>query len=159
MSELDLSVVVPVYNNAATLDEVIDRLLRVLDPMPLSFELIFVDDGSRDRSLDILKAAAAATLSAITATWEAIKAAAAAVWAAITSAAQAAWTAITTAVQLFVAAIIARWLASRWRRLMFAETMYAGISPASPLYSSTFGSTPASSHARHRFRPSMIWPA
>ena len=48
MSELDLSVVVPVYNNAATLDELIDRLLRVLDPMPLSFELIFVDDGSRD---------------------------------------------------------------------------------------------------------------
>ena len=60
MSELDLSVVVPVYNNAATLDELIDRLLRVLGPLPLSFELIFVDDGSGDASYEILRRRAAA---------------------------------------------------------------------------------------------------
>ena len=55
MSGVDLSVVVPVYQNAATLDELIDRLLRTLDPLPLSFELIFVDDGSSDASYEILR--------------------------------------------------------------------------------------------------------
>ena len=52
---VDLSVVVPVYNNASTLDELIDRLLRTLDPLPLSCELIFVDDGSTDASYEILR--------------------------------------------------------------------------------------------------------
>jgi glycosyltransferase involved in cell wall biosynthesis len=52
---IDISVVVPVYNNAETLDELIDRLIAVLEPMGRSFELIFVDDGSRDRSLPLLE--------------------------------------------------------------------------------------------------------
>jgi hypothetical protein len=58
-ADLDLSIVIPVYNNAGTLDELIDRLIAVLEPQALSFELIFVDDGSRDRSLSILRARAA----------------------------------------------------------------------------------------------------
>jgi glycosyltransferase involved in cell wall biosynthesis len=58
--EVDLSVVVPVYNNAATLGELIDRLLATLDPLPFSFELIFVDDGSSDASFELLRARAAA---------------------------------------------------------------------------------------------------
>jgi len=53
--EVDFSVVIPVYNNATTLDELIDRLVAVLEPMPMSFELIFVDDGSRDASYSILQ--------------------------------------------------------------------------------------------------------
>lgn len=60
MSSVDLSVVVPVYNNEATLDELIDRLVAVLEPLGLSFELIFVDDGSSDRSWEILRRRAAA---------------------------------------------------------------------------------------------------
>ncbi len=52
---VDVSVLIPVYNNADTLDELIDRLLAVLEPMGVSFELIFVDDGSRDQSLEILE--------------------------------------------------------------------------------------------------------
>lgn len=52
---VDLSVVVPVYDNAATLDELIDRTLRTLEALPLSFELIFVDDGSHDASWEILR--------------------------------------------------------------------------------------------------------
>lgn len=59
MNEVELSVVVPVYNNAATLDELIDRLLAVLEPLRTTFELIFVDDGSSDRSLALLKERAA----------------------------------------------------------------------------------------------------
>jgi glycosyltransferase involved in cell wall biosynthesis len=50
-----LSVLVPVFNNAATLEELIDRLLAVLDPLRLSFEMVFVDDGSRGQSLSILR--------------------------------------------------------------------------------------------------------
>jgi glycosyltransferase involved in cell wall biosynthesis len=55
VSAVDLSVVVPVYQNAATLDELIDRTLRALEPLGLSFELILVDDGSRDASWEILR--------------------------------------------------------------------------------------------------------
>src|SRR5262245_1192767 len=56
---VQLSVVIPVYNNAATLDALIDRLLAVLEPMRRSFEIILVDDGSRDASLAIVQARAA----------------------------------------------------------------------------------------------------
>jgi glycosyltransferase involved in cell wall biosynthesis len=60
MHPVDVSVLVPVYNNAATLEELVDRLLAVLEPMGVSFEMIFVDDGSRDQSLPILRRRAAA---------------------------------------------------------------------------------------------------
>lgn len=60
MAPVDVSVLVPVYNNAATLDELIDRVLAVLDSASISFELICVDDGSRDSSLAILERRAAA---------------------------------------------------------------------------------------------------
>lgn len=45
-----LSVVMPVYNEQATLQEVIERVLTV----GLDIELICVDDGSKDRSSEIL---------------------------------------------------------------------------------------------------------
>jgi glycosyltransferase involved in cell wall biosynthesis len=54
VSTPDVSVVVPVFGNSATLDELIDRQVRVLENLGLSFELIFVDDGSRDGSLALL---------------------------------------------------------------------------------------------------------
>ena len=47
---MKLSVVMPVYNEQATLREVIARVLSV----PLDIELICVDDGSRDASREIL---------------------------------------------------------------------------------------------------------
>jgi hypothetical protein len=55
VSAPELSVVVPVYNNADTLDELIDRLLATLEPLGPPFELIFVDDGSSDRSFALLR--------------------------------------------------------------------------------------------------------
>jgi glycosyltransferase involved in cell wall biosynthesis len=45
-----VSVVVPVYNGAATLGELTDRLLAVLEASGRRFEIILVDDGSRDGS-------------------------------------------------------------------------------------------------------------
>lgn len=56
---VDLSVIIPVYNNSATLDELLDRLIEVLDPLPLRFEVVLVDDGSEDESLSMLRARAA----------------------------------------------------------------------------------------------------
>lgn len=52
-----LSVVVPVYNEERGLPLLLDRLVPVLDAIGAPFEVIFVDDGSRDRTLDRLRAA------------------------------------------------------------------------------------------------------
>lgn len=50
-----ISVVIPVYNEEANLPHLIERLRAVVQKMGRSFELVFVDDGSRDNSLSILK--------------------------------------------------------------------------------------------------------
>jgi len=53
---LDLSVVVPVYNEEAGLAALFARLYPALDALGLRYEAIFVNDGSRDRSAALLKA-------------------------------------------------------------------------------------------------------
>lgn len=50
----DVSVVVPVYNEAESLGRVIPHFLESLSRQRRSFELIFVNDGSRDRSAEKL---------------------------------------------------------------------------------------------------------
>ncbi len=47
---MDLSIVVPLYNEAESLPELCDWIHRVLTPEQLSYELILVDDGSNDGS-------------------------------------------------------------------------------------------------------------
>jgi undecaprenyl-phosphate 4-deoxy-4-formamido-L-arabinose transferase len=47
-----ISVVVPVYNSEALLATLVDRLKPVLDAMAEEYELILVNDGSRDKSWD-----------------------------------------------------------------------------------------------------------
>ena len=49
-----LSIVVPVYNEEYNLTPLMERLYPVLQGTGKSFEIIFTNDGSRDRSLDIL---------------------------------------------------------------------------------------------------------
>jgi undecaprenyl-phosphate 4-deoxy-4-formamido-L-arabinose transferase len=51
----DVSVVVTVYNEAASLEELYRRAVAVLDPGPRTFELIFVDDGSTDGTFAALE--------------------------------------------------------------------------------------------------------
>lgn len=59
MSNTDLiSIVVPVYNEQENLKELIRRCTESCDGMEKSFELILVDDGSRDSSPDIITKAA-----------------------------------------------------------------------------------------------------
>lgn len=50
-----LSVVVPFYNEEENVLEMYQRLKKVLDEMNRSYELIFVNDGSRDKTGAILK--------------------------------------------------------------------------------------------------------
>ena len=56
---MDLSVVIPIYNEAANIGALHERLSRVLAGLPGRHELIFVNDGSRDDSLALLLALAA----------------------------------------------------------------------------------------------------
>jgi glycosyltransferase involved in cell wall biosynthesis len=51
----DLSIVVPVYDEEDSLSPLWTELREVLDRLGLAFEVIFVDDGSRDRSAEIIR--------------------------------------------------------------------------------------------------------
>ena len=52
---LDISVVIPVFNEERSLRELSTRLVDTLEKMEHSFELVFVDDGSTDGSLEVLR--------------------------------------------------------------------------------------------------------
>ena len=50
-----LSVVIPVYNEEAVLPTLFARLYPALDALKISYECVFVNDGSRDRSVALLR--------------------------------------------------------------------------------------------------------
>lgn len=52
---IDISVVVPVYNEEENLPILISQIAQVLESLGESYEMIFVDDGSKDGSRKILK--------------------------------------------------------------------------------------------------------
>jgi undecaprenyl-phosphate 4-deoxy-4-formamido-L-arabinose transferase len=52
---IDLSIVIPVYNEADNLSPLFDRLTNTLDKTGRVYEIIFTNDGSKDASLDLLK--------------------------------------------------------------------------------------------------------
>jgi len=52
---MNLSVVIPVYNEEAGLGALFQRLYPALEALGLSYEVIFVNDGSRDRSAALLR--------------------------------------------------------------------------------------------------------
>lgn len=54
MASESISIVVPVFNERGNLRELCDRLIAVLEGETAEFELLFVDDGSSDGSLDLL---------------------------------------------------------------------------------------------------------
>jgi polyisoprenyl-phosphate glycosyltransferase len=60
-----LSVVAPVYNEEAILHELYRRLSEVLDGAGLDWELVLVNDGSRDRSPEIMRELHAALTNAL----------------------------------------------------------------------------------------------
>ncbi|ORX22568.1 MULTISPECIES: glycosyltransferase family 2 protein [unclassified Thermoanaerobacterium] len=54
MSHIKYSVVIPVYNEELLIEESYRRLKKVMDSTDETYELIFVDDGSHDKSAEIL---------------------------------------------------------------------------------------------------------
>jgi undecaprenyl-phosphate 4-deoxy-4-formamido-L-arabinose transferase len=52
----DVSVVAPVFNEAATLPELVDRIAAVLQARGGRFEIVLVDDGSTDATATVLEA-------------------------------------------------------------------------------------------------------
>jgi len=54
MNTPSLSVIVPVYNEEQVLPALFERLYRTLDALDEAYEVVFVNDGSRDRSAQLL---------------------------------------------------------------------------------------------------------
>ncbi|MCC2666785.1 MAG: arnC [Gammaproteobacteria bacterium] len=50
-----ISIVIPVYNEEKTLEELYRRLTKTLDPLGKSYEIILTNDGSRDQSSQLLQ--------------------------------------------------------------------------------------------------------
>lgn len=48
------SIIVPMYNEEAVIEETYKRLKEVMDTTRESYELLFVNDGSRDRTVEII---------------------------------------------------------------------------------------------------------
>ncbi|MDH6343491.1 glycosyltransferase involved in cell wall biosynthesis [Parabacteroides sp. PFB2-12] len=53
---MDISVVIPLYNEAESLPELNAWIERVMDENGFSYEVIYVDDGSNDGSWDVIEA-------------------------------------------------------------------------------------------------------
>jgi undecaprenyl-phosphate 4-deoxy-4-formamido-L-arabinose transferase len=55
---MNVSIVIPVYNEQENLDELIRRCLAACDGMDMPYEIILIDDGSRDASAGMISTAA-----------------------------------------------------------------------------------------------------
>src|SRR5207248_383587 len=54
-SDMDLSIVIPVFNEVEVLPALLTSLSRVMNAKPYSYEIIFIDDGSTDGTTDLLR--------------------------------------------------------------------------------------------------------
>ncbi len=52
---MDLSIVIPIFDEEPNIQPLYTELKEVLDGLNCSYEIIFIDDGSRDGSFDVLK--------------------------------------------------------------------------------------------------------
>jgi glycosyltransferase involved in cell wall biosynthesis len=56
---MDISVVLPIYNEVENIAPLLDEIRDALDPLGKSYEIVAVDDGSRDGSSQVLRKLAA----------------------------------------------------------------------------------------------------
>ncbi len=54
MSTLDINIVIPLYNEEEVFDKLIERLVKLMDSFPKSIEVILVDDGSSDKTPELI---------------------------------------------------------------------------------------------------------
>ena len=52
--ELDVSIVLPVFNESDNIDDELERIHKSMDASSLTYEVIVVDDGSSDDSAERL---------------------------------------------------------------------------------------------------------
>ena len=52
---MDISVIVPLYNEEESLPQLFDWISRVMNENKFSYEVIFVNDGSSDRSWEVIE--------------------------------------------------------------------------------------------------------
>lgn len=52
---MDLSIVIPIYNAGNIIEDSVDRLVGLLDPLGLNYEILLRNDGSHDSSSKILE--------------------------------------------------------------------------------------------------------
>lgn len=52
---MDISVIIPVYNEEKNIQNLYDRLSQVMQSLGVTYELIFVNDGSNDASIGLIK--------------------------------------------------------------------------------------------------------
>lgn len=53
---IDISIIVPLFNEDESLPELHDWIVKVMDENHYSYEILLVDDGSKDRSWEVIKA-------------------------------------------------------------------------------------------------------
>lgn len=51
---MDLSIVIPAYNERESLPELLENIAKAVEPLRLKYEIIVVDDGSNDGTFEIL---------------------------------------------------------------------------------------------------------
>jgi len=52
---MNLSIVIPLFNEEESLIELTEKITRVVENLKISYELYYIDDGSTDNSLNVLK--------------------------------------------------------------------------------------------------------
>lgn len=57
---IDCSIVVPLYNEEPVVEELCTRITKVMEQTGLSYEIVLIDDGSSDNTLDLVKQIAVA---------------------------------------------------------------------------------------------------
>lgn len=55
MDSIQYTILIPVYNSEKTLETLVDRIFKTMNTITSSFELLLVDDCSRDNSWNVLK--------------------------------------------------------------------------------------------------------
>ena len=52
---IQISVVIPLYNEEESLPELCEWIARVMDEHQFTYEVLFMDDGSKDRSWEVIQ--------------------------------------------------------------------------------------------------------
>jgi glycosyltransferase involved in cell wall biosynthesis len=55
LSDVELSIVIPVHNEEKNVEELHEKLIKVLSSLKKNHEIIFVDDGSTDNTFEVLR--------------------------------------------------------------------------------------------------------